>query len=161
MAHEARTKDYFIQQATATLNEASRISPSYPPLFLARGVLLLLKASLQPPSKSATATHDPERVDTLRQAMKCFEDALRSSNGKNMFATLGKARVQFSLGKYGEALSLYQIVLERNPEMVDPDPRIGIGCCFWQLGYKEDAKLAWERALELVMHMFRHNVDYR
>ena len=150
LASEARTKDYYIQQATTTLNDASRISPSYPPLFLARGVLLLLKASLQPPSKSTSAVLDPERVDALRQAMKCFDDALRSSNGKNMFATLGKARVQFSLGKFGEALALYQTALERSPDLVDPDPRIGIGSCFWQLGYKDDAKLAWERSLELV-----------
>ncbi|KAL3419460.1 tetratricopeptide [Phlyctema vagabunda] len=35
------------------------------------------------------------------------------------------------------------------PDLVDPDPRIGIGSCFWQLGFKEDAKTAWERALEI------------
>lgn len=33
--------------------------------------------------------------------------------------------------------------------MIDPDPRIGIGCCFWQLGFKDDAKAAWERSLEI------------
>ncbi|RSM10310.1 hypothetical protein CEP52_003657 [Fusarium oligoseptatum] len=35
------------------------------------------------------------------------------------------------------------------PDLVDPDPRIGIGCCFWQLGFKDDAKMAWERCLEI------------
>jgi RNA polymerase-associated protein CTR9 len=86
----------------------------------------------------------------LKQALKCFEDALRSSGGRNMMAMMGKARVQYSMGKYGEALKAYQSVLERNPNLIDPDPRIGIGCCYWQLGHKDEAAMAWQRALELV-----------
>lgn len=70
-------------------------------------------------------------------------------------ATLGKARVQYSLGKYADALASYQQVLGQAPDMVDPDPRIGIGCCLWQLGYKDDARNAWERALELVSSSVR------
>lgn len=65
-------------------------------------------------------------------------------------AMLGKAKVLFSSGKYAEALQGYQHVLERSPSLIDPDPRIGIGCCLWQLGHKEHAKLAWERSLQLV-----------
>ncbi|KAK5000630.1 protein required for normal CLN1 and CLN2 G1 cyclin expression [Elasticomyces elasticus] len=148
-ASEARNKEFFIQAATSTLNEASRISPSYPPLFLARGVLNLLRASLQFPKTAAGQQDNLERAEILRQAARCFEDALRTSNGKNIMAVMGKARAFYSLGKYAEALHNYQLVLERAPELVDPDPRIGIGCCFWQLGYKEDAQGAWERALEL------------
>ncbi len=67
-----------------------------------------------------------------------------------MMAILGKSRVQFSLGKYAEALEGYQEVLIKMPDLRDPDPRIGIGCCLWQLGFKDEAKDAWERALELV-----------
>lgn len=37
------------------------------------------------------------------------------------------------------------------PDM-QPDPRIGIGQCFWNLKMKSDARAAWERALELVRH---------
>ena len=33
---------------------------------------------------------------------------------------------------------------------MQPDPRIGIGQCFWHLKMKSDARAAWERALELV-----------
>ncbi|KAH0558716.1 hypothetical protein GP486_004639 [Trichoglossum hirsutum] len=151
LVSEAKTKDYYLQASTATLNEASRINPAFPPLYLARGVLYLLRSSLQPPSKS-TGEGSPdqsERVETLRQAIKCFEDALRVSGGKNMMALLGKARANFSLGKYAEALEGYQEVLNGRPDLIDPDPRIGIGCCFWMLGFKDDAKIAWERALEL------------
>lgn len=66
-----------------------------------------------------------------------------------MFAVLGRSRALFSLGRYADSLAGYQRVLENAPEMSDPDPRIGIGCCFWALGYKDDAQYAWQRALEL------------
>jgi len=149
---EARTKEFYLSSATASLNEASRINPSFPPLFLARGVLSLLRASLQPPSKPpAPGVPDhSERVETLRQALKCFEDASRVSGGRNMMAVLGRARVQFSLGKYGDALQGYQEVLTKMPHLQDPDPRIGIGCCLWQLGYRDEARESWERALDIV-----------
>ncbi|KAF2181843.1 protein prenylyltransferase [Zopfia rhizophila CBS 207.26] len=150
LASEAKTKDFYIQAATSVLNDASRISPSYPPLFLARGVLYLLRASLQAPSTSGgPAQISSERMDTLKQAAKCFEDALRTSGGKNLMALMGKARVNYSMGKYAEALKAYQTTLERSPDLIDPDPRIGIGCCYWQLGFKDDASQAWQRSLEL------------
>ncbi|KAG9246403.1 hypothetical protein BJ878DRAFT_497313 [Calycina marina] len=147
---EAKTKEFYLQLSTSTLNEASRINPAFPPLFLARGVLLLLKASLQPPTKSAAAgAIDQEKADLLRAALKAFEDSIRVSQGRNMMALLGKSRALFSLGKYPEALEGYQEALHKMPGLIDPDPRIGIGCCLWQLGYKEDAKVAWERSLEI------------
>ncbi len=149
---EARTKDFYLQAATGSLNDASRINPSFPPLFLARGVLYLLRASLQPPSKPLApgAADHSERAQTLRDASKCFEDASRVSGGRNMMAVLGRARTQFSLGKYADALDGYQEVLAKMPYLTDPDPRIGIGCCLWQLGFREEARDAWERALEIV-----------
>ena len=149
---ETKTKDYYLQSATGALNEASRINPSFPPLFLARGVLYLLRASLQPPSKPpAPGVPDhSERIETLRQALKCFEDASRVSAGRNMMAVLGRARVLFSLGKYVEALEGYQEVLMKMPHLQDPDPRIGVGCCLWQLGHRDEARESWERALDIV-----------
>ncbi|KAI1878004.1 uncharacterized protein JN550_000186 [Neoarthrinium moseri] len=150
LASETKTKEYYLNQATQSLNEALRINPAFPPLFLARGVIYLLRASLVSPSKAAgPSSIDPEKADLLRNALKCFEDAIRVSHGKNVLALMGKARALFSLGKYPEACSLYQDVLRKMPDMVDPDPRIGIGACFWQLGFKDDAKQAWERSLEL------------
>ncbi|KAL1869178.1 hypothetical protein VTK73DRAFT_3347 [Phialemonium thermophilum] len=152
LVSEAKTKEYYLQLATSTLNEASRINPAFPPLFLARGVLYLLRASLQPPSKassSAPGAPDSEKAELLRLALKSFDDAVRVSQGKNMLAVMGKSRALFSLGKYAEALAGYQEVLAKMPDLVDPDPRIGIGCCFWQLGFKDDARLAWERCLEI------------
>ncbi|KAK3995996.1 hypothetical protein QBC44DRAFT_5051 [Cladorrhinum sp. PSN332] len=147
-AGEAKTKEYYLQQATQSLNDASRINPAFPPLFLARGVLILLRASLQPPSKTPGAV-DAHKVEQVRNALKSFEEAIRVSQGKNMLAVMGKARALFSLAKFAESLAAYQEVLSKMPDMVDPDPRIGIGCCFWQLGFKDDAKMAWERCLEI------------
>jgi RNA polymerase-associated protein CTR9 len=150
LVSEAKTKEYYLNQATQSLNEALRINPAFPPLFLARGVIYLLKASLVSPSKAPGPTSiDPEKADLLRNALRCFEDAIRVSQGKNVLALMGKARALFSLAKYQEACGLYQDVLRKMPDMVDPDPRIGIGCCFWQLGFKDDAKQAWERSLEI------------
>jgi RNA polymerase-associated protein CTR9 len=113
--------------------------------------LSLLKASI--PSHSRTGpgsldTSERERAENLRVALNCFDATLRS-NSRNMMALIGKARVQFSFGNYAEALRIYQDILTRAPHLKDPDPRIGIGCCFWQLGHREDAKVAWERALEV------------
>ncbi|KAI0013711.1 tetratricopeptide [Xylariaceae sp. FL0662B] len=151
LASEAKTKDYYLQLATSSLNEASRINPAFPPLFLARGVLQLLKASLQPPSKAPLGPGhiEQEKADLLKGALKAFDQASKVSQGKNMLALLGRARALFGLGNYKESLEAYQSALRKMPDLVDPDPRIGIGCCFWQLRYKEDAKQAWERCLEI------------
>lgn len=118
-------------------------------------MLYLLRASLQPPATTG-GQHaiSSGRMDQLKQAAKCFEDALRASHGKNLMAKLGKARVNYSMGKYADALKLYQNVLESSPELIDPDPRIGIGCCFWHLGFKDDAATAWQRSLDLVCSFF-------
>ncbi|CAD6499784.1 BgTH12-03891 [Blumeria graminis f. sp. triticale] len=145
-----KNKEFYLQLSTSTLNEASRIDAAFPPLFLARGVLLLLKASLQPPSKpAANGTVPTDKVEILRASLKSFEDSIRASQGKNMVALMGKARALYSLGKFADSLEAYQEVLQRMPDFIDPDPRIGIGCCFWQLDFKEDAKIAWERVLEI------------
>ena len=150
LVSEARTKDHFLREATSTINDASRINPAFPPLYLIRGVLSLLRASLQSSSRSGPGTADSERLESLRQALKCFDDAARASGGRNMMAVLGKARTLYLLGRYADALQSYQEVLSKMPALTDPDPRIGIGCCLWQLGFKDKAKAAWERSLSLV-----------
>jgi RNA polymerase-associated protein CTR9 len=146
-----KTKEDYLAMANSKLNELARLSPSYSTLQLARGVLSLLKASIPSQSRSgpsAMDTSDRERSDNLRVALNCFEATLRANN-RNFMALFGKARVHYSTGDYQEALKVYQDILSHAPHLNDPDPRIGIGCCFWQLGFKEDAKLAWDRALEV------------
>lgn len=142
---DSARSEHYLQLATDTINEATRISPSYPPLLLARGVLMLLRAH----RTSGRSLHSEEKSEVLRTALKQFDDALRASSGRSILAFVGKARVLFLLGKYSDAYTVYQSILERAPQLEDPDPRIGIGCCLWQLGHREEAKTAWERALEV------------
>ena len=59
-----------------------------------------------------------------------------------------KARILLLHRKHREALRLFQHVLQLNPNC-KPDPRIGIGMCLWSLGYKDKARLAWQRSHEL------------
>ncbi|PGH23191.1 hypothetical protein AJ80_02721 [Polytolypa hystricis UAMH7299] len=148
---EVKTKDFYLQSATTALNEAGRLNPAFPPLFLARGVLSVLRASLQPPAKTIRpgAVDTSERVESLRQALKCFDESSKAFGGRNVMATLGRARALYMLGRYSEALESYQEVLVKMPNLKDPDPRIGLGCCLWQLDFKEQAKTAWTRALAL------------
>ncbi|KAJ5584056.1 uncharacterized protein N7459_003856 [Penicillium hispanicum] len=147
---EAKTKDHYLQLATSTLNEASRLNPAYPPLFLARGVLCLLRASLYPPRAVRPGAIDTsERVESLRQALKCFDESSKAFGGRNIMAILGRARAHYMLGRYAEALEGYQKVLMKVPNLTDPDPRVGLGCCLWQLGFKDQAKAAWTRSLAL------------
>ena len=135
-----RVKDQFLHLATTTLNEASRLDPSYEGHHLARGVLYVLRASIQGAK---------DRADSLQSGLRSFDSMLRATQGKNIMAILGKAKCQYSLGRFPEALKSYQDALEHAPDMLDPDPRVGIGCCLWQLGHKEAAQTAWERSLEL------------
>ena len=148
---EVHTKEHWLQAATETMNEAGHINPAFPPLYLARGVLYLLRASLQPPSKPVApgSVDHSERVESLRLAQRCFEDAAKVSLNRNMLAVMGVARTQYSFGRFADALAGYQEVLAKMPHLIDPDPRIGVGCCLWQLGYKKEAQGAWERSLEL------------
>ncbi|KAI5300643.1 hypothetical protein KEM56_002306, partial [Ascosphaera pollenicola] len=148
---DVKTKDFYIQAVTKTLSEAYRLNPAFPPLFLARGVLLLLRASLQPPAKAPRpgVKDTSERTTLLNNALKSFDESIKAFNGRNVLAIIGRARTLYLLGRFSESLASYQKVLTMMPHMVDPDPRIGIGCCLWQLEFREQAKAAWERALTL------------
>jgi RNA polymerase-associated protein CTR9 len=138
-AAETRTKEYYLQLATQALNESTRLDPASAINTLARGIYSIFKSS---------TPNTTERNHHLDTASKIFEEVSRQSSNTNMIALLGKARVHFARKRYDKALENYQEVLLRRPDM-DPDPRIGIGMCFWCLGHKDDAKAAWERALSI------------
>ena len=143
---DIKTKDHYLRETLANINDALRINPSFPPFLLTRGVLSLLRASLQASTKAGA---EAERTENLKQALKSFDDALTSSQNRNMMAVMGRARTLYLLKQYGPALHAYQDVLAKMPGLTDPDPRIGIGCCLWQLGYQDRAKMAWQRSLAL------------
>ncbi|KNZ74931.1 Tetratricopeptide repeat protein 1 [Termitomyces sp. J132] len=87
-------------------------------------------------------------------ATRSMDDALRSFDGvllekpTNVVALLGKARILYARRNFREALRIFQDVLRYNPQCL-PDPRIGIGLCFWALDQKSKAVAAWQRSMEV------------
>ncbi|KAK6522435.1 hypothetical protein TWF281_002996 [Arthrobotrys megalospora] len=134
------TKDHFLQAATSLLNNIGRYEAEHPAYNIARAVYSSLKA--------AVTNVKAERTSNLENAHRIYDETLKRANGTNMVALMGKARWLFSKARYDKALECYQEILRKRPDM-DPDPRIGIGLCFWMLNFRDDAKIAWERALEL------------
>ncbi|GAA5970540.1 hypothetical protein JCM8115_002734 [Rhodotorula mucilaginosa] len=81
----------------------------------------------------------------LDRASKLWEMIL-ADEPTHLVALMGKARCQFSQRAFRPALKTYQHVLRLSPQFL-PDPRIGIGLCFWMLGDREKARRAWERSM--------------
>lgn len=69
------------------------------------------------------------------------------SKPNSMFLLL-RAKLLYQKKNYMGSLRAFQELLVINPVMY-PDPRIGIGLCFWQLRDFKIAIAAWERALQL------------
>src|ERR1700743_3015416 len=91
----------------------------------------------------------------LLLARNSFDDAHRhfkqvlGENPRSIPAMLGMARIQFVRENYSAALTTYPNALRYQPDC-KPDPRIGMGLCFYKLGMPETAQQAFERAVELV-----------
>ncbi|CUM65692.1 uncharacterized protein PRCAT00003340001 [Priceomyces carsonii] len=84
----------------------------------------------------------------LERAQDIFERLIKI-NQSNCFALLGKAQILLKKTKnYSGALKIYQQVLVLNP-LMRPDPRIGIGLCFWFLKDEKMAVQSFERALDI------------
>ncbi|GAA5985401.1 hypothetical protein JCM11641_000144 [Rhodosporidiobolus odoratus] len=81
----------------------------------------------------------------FEQASRLFEQIL-DREPTNLMALMGRARIQFSQRNFRAAMKTYQQVLRLKPDFL-PDPRIGIGLCFWMQGDREKAKKAWERSM--------------
>ncbi|ANB13537.1 Ctr9p [Sugiyamaella lignohabitans] len=125
-----KTKEAYHSLATEASNRATQLDRGWSVNILARGALT-----------SAVAQFD--------DSLSSFQTVLSQSNDGNLFAQLGRARVLYHKKNFKGALQVYQNVLLARPEMVKPDPRIGIGLCFWKLDDKEAALEAWNRAQEL------------
>lgn len=91
------------------------------------------------------------------EALKYFEQLL-TANELNCFALLGKAQIILKRSSnYATALKLFQQVLIINP-LMKPDPRIGIGLCFWFLKDYKMAVKSWERCLQLDPDNFKAKI---
>ncbi|KAK1229557.1 protein required for normal CLN1 and CLN2 G1 cyclin expression [Marasmius sp. AFHP31] len=130
---DQKTKEQYFNAATSDMNRGLSI-PSVAQYgggqlaFLTRGILQL----------------DTRLFD---EAMRTFEQVL-SDKPTNIVALFGKARILYTRRNYAQALQTFQLVLRYSPNC-QPDPRIGIGLCFWAMDNKAKAKAAWERSLEV------------
>ncbi|TYJ55344.1 hypothetical protein B9479_003959 [Cryptococcus floricola] len=130
-----KTKEFYFREAAANLNASSEAlrnagaTVDDEPVSLTMGRII-----------HHLATGQPSLAHPL-------VERLLSRQPNNIPALLAHARLQFARRLHEQALATYQQLLRLAPEMT-PDPRIGLGLCFWQLGDKEKARTAWERALE-------------
>ncbi|GAA5893159.1 uncharacterized protein JCM6883_007583 [Sporobolomyces salmoneus] len=81
----------------------------------------------------------------LDEANRLFEQIL-SDEPNHLMALTGRARILFSRLSFRPAMKIYQQILQLEPTFL-PDPRIGVGLCFWFLGDREKARKAWERSI--------------
>lgn len=66
-----------------------------------------------------------------------------------------QARLQLHKRQFALALSSFQKVLRSAPRSL-PDPRIGIGLCYWHLGDRNTAEKAWRRSMKVVSYLCSH-----
>lgn len=75
-------------------------------------------------------------------------DQLLTKNSKNLYALMGKAKIYFYKQQYLPALKIFQRILQLNP-LLRPDPRIGIGLCYWFLERKDLANQSWQNSIQV------------
>ncbi|KAG0327229.1 protein required for normal CLN1 and CLN2 G1 cyclin expression [Dissophora globulifera] len=84
---------------------------------------------------------------TKDEAYRHFKQVLIENN-RSIPAILGVARILFIRENYGQALNYYRSVLKLQPDFT-PNPRIGMGLCFYKLGMDDTAQQAFERCVEM------------
>lgn len=131
--------DAAVRQAESIIQRARRPLPGHKDPYayarslteLSRGVTILFRGGYEP-------------------AMRCFDSVL-SRQPHHVIALLGKGCLLLRRKSYTEALAIYQAALHvyLAKGLSGPDPRIGVGLCFWGLGHLDAARRAWRRCLTL------------
>lgn len=96
---------------------------------------------------SLTSMKSKSKKTVFEQESRNF-DTLLKRNPKNCYALLGKGKLYFYRQNYQAALKIFQRVLQLNP-LLRPDPRIGIGLCYWFLERKDLANQAWQNSIQV------------
>ncbi|CAG8775757.1 1235_t:CDS:2, partial [Acaulospora morrowiae] len=81
-------------------------------------------------------------------AMNAFTNATNLASN-NIPALFGQARVYYHRKDYRAALKIYQQIMQADPSLTEPDPRVGIGLCYNKLNNFDQAIAAFDRAIEL------------
>ncbi|KAG0180123.1 protein required for normal CLN1 and CLN2 G1 cyclin expression [Apophysomyces sp. BC1021] len=127
---DSSTKQKHLEEATQFINEADRIHNQYEQTFVVKGNLYLLRRD-------------------INEAFRSFNMVLERRPNCTP-ALLGKAKIQYHLRQYKQALQTYQsaLVYSRG-KFAAVEIRLGIAQCFAQLQMYEQAKAALKRCLEL------------
>ncbi|KAG0229417.1 protein required for normal CLN1 and CLN2 G1 cyclin expression [Actinomortierella wolfii] len=124
----AQERTTYWTEASKHLTSAEKINAKDETMWIGKGLLLLARGSVD-------------------EALRHFKQVL-SGSPRCLPALMGIARIQYMREQYQQALTTYRMVLRINPGC-QPDPRIGMGLCFFKLGMNNAAAMAFERAAEL------------
>lgn len=89
-----------------------------------------------------------EYTDIFIKSIQDEDKRTGTLNKPNIMFIMMRAKLMYIKKNYSGALRLFQELLLLNPTL-KPDPRIGIGLCFWHLKDRKMAIKAWERSLEI------------
>lgn len=135
----ADTKNYELNQAELHLTDAIGFDPTWVGNMLATIDLYYQRNQYD------------KALETAELFMKgiAAEDRRNGRTTKpNCFFILLRAKILYQKKNYVASLRLFQELLVLNP-VLQPDPRLGIGMCFWQLKDHKMAINSWKRAKEI------------
>ncbi|KAI7851232.1 hypothetical protein BDC45DRAFT_222920 [Circinella umbellata] len=120
----------YLDKATKFIQEADRIHNQYEQTMVLKGNLYLLKRD-------------------VKEASKVF-DAILENRHNCVPALLGKAKIQYHLRQYKDALKSYQTALKHSRRNLSAaEIRLGLAQCYAQLGMITEAKAALTRCVQL------------
>lgn len=138
-ATSAEIRDHELTQAEIQLKNAIGVDPTWIGNMLATIDLYYQRG------------HYDRALETSDLFVKSIhsEDRRKGIQSKpNSMFLLLRAKLLYQKKNYMASLRAFQELLVINP-MMYPDPRVGIGMCFWQLKDYKLAIAAWKRALQL------------
>ncbi|KAI9493671.1 hypothetical protein BDB00DRAFT_822072 [Zychaea mexicana] len=128
-AEESEQKS-MLEKASKYIQEADRIHNQYEQTMVLKGNLYLLKRD-------------------IKEASKAFDNIL-SIRHNCVPALLGKAKIQYHLRQYKDALKSYQTALvHARRNLSAAEIRLGLAQCYAQLGMTNEAKAALTRCVQL------------
>ncbi|AEY99220.1 FAGR398Wp [Eremothecium gossypii FDAG1] len=136
---DASVREQHLMQAEQNLKNAIEFDPSWVGNMLATVDLYYQRDLYDKALETADIFIKKTQDDERRQGK-----VVRS----NVLFLLMRAKLLYQKKNYAAALRLFQELLVLDPTL-QPDPRIGIGMCFWQLRDTYMAVKAWERALQM------------
>ncbi|KAI9249224.1 hypothetical protein BDA99DRAFT_524328 [Phascolomyces articulosus] len=126
---DSKQKQY-IDKATKFIQEADRIHNQYEQTMVLKGNLYLLKRD-------------------VKEASKVFDSILENRHNC-VPALLGKAKIQYHLRQYKDALRSYQTALKHSRRNLSAaEIRLGLAQCYAQLGMITEARAALMRCVQL------------